>query len=211
LIPPPTAASPQAEDAPLVPDMLVLAETDVDFAYCEITAVLYTITLGVNLAYYKQKGNEPQTREMVQCLKDIGARWSKEGIVEQYCLRSLAAFAQLPNPADANANFSMSMFLLQKLVYWDGSRGEGVLARIADTFDMEKRQRAGVGGIATSFDRICEGCIFALSGFQNPLRDTIRTEAIAMGAQYSSNWEVGPHSRVLSFSGRLNQQEGTRC
>jgi hypothetical protein len=65
---------------------------------------------------------------------------------------------------------------------------------------MEKRQRTGVvgGGGTSSFDRICEGCTFALSGFQNPLRNTIRTKAIAMGATYSSSWEVGPNTFSLT-------------
>ena len=56
--------------------------------------------------------------------------------------------------------------------------------------------------VVVAFDKICEGCIFVLSGFNNPLRNEIRTMAIAMGATYAKEWEKGRTTHLVSaFAG----------
>lgn len=38
------------------------------------------------------------------------------------------------------------------------------------------------------FNRIMEGVVFVLSGFQNPFRGELRDKALAMGARYRPDW-----------------------
>ena len=38
------------------------------------------------------------------------------------------------------------------------------------------------------FNRIMEGVVFVLSGFQNPFRAELRDKALAMGAKYRPDW-----------------------
>lgn len=38
------------------------------------------------------------------------------------------------------------------------------------------------------FNRIMEGVVFVLSGFQNPFRGELRDKALAMGAKYRPDW-----------------------
>ncbi|KAL0171141.1 hypothetical protein M9458_031452, partial [Cirrhinus mrigala] len=38
------------------------------------------------------------------------------------------------------------------------------------------------------YNRIMEGVVFVLSGFQNPFRGELRDKALAMGARYRPDW-----------------------
>lgn len=38
------------------------------------------------------------------------------------------------------------------------------------------------------FNRIMEGVVFVLSGFQNPFRGELREKALNMGAKYQPDW-----------------------
>lgn len=39
------------------------------------------------------------------------------------------------------------------------------------------------------FNKLFEGVIFSMSGFQNPLRGQLRDKAVEMGARYKADWD----------------------
>ncbi|KAG8497077.1 hypothetical protein CXB51_008357 [Gossypium anomalum] len=51
----------------------------------------------------------------------------------------------------------------------------------------------------TNFSNILEGVVFALSGFVNPERSTLRSQALAMGAEYQPDWNSNCTLLVCAF------------
>ncbi|XP_028837809.1 DNA repair protein XRCC1 isoform X2 [Denticeps clupeoides] len=50
------------------------------------------------------------------------------------------------------------------------------------------------------FNRILEGVVFVLSGFQNPFRGELRDKALAMGARYRPDWTPDSTHLICAFS-----------
>ena len=65
----------------------------------------------------------------------------------------------------------------------------GAKAKATDEKRSAKATDAGAG--AVPFERLMAGVVFALSGYENPLRARIRDCALAMGAQYRTDWTTG--------------------
>lgn len=52
-----------------------------------------------------------------------------------------------------------------------------------------KQQKAKSSGVEqVSFNRLMDGVVFVLSGFQNPFRGELREKALEMGAKYRPDW-----------------------
>ncbi|XP_016327774.1 DNA repair protein XRCC1-like [Sinocyclocheilus anshuiensis] len=50
------------------------------------------------------------------------------------------------------------------------------------------------------FNRIMEGVVFVLSGFQNPLRGELRDKALALGARYRPDWTPDSTHLICAFA-----------
>ncbi|XP_046889171.1 DNA repair protein XRCC1 isoform X1 [Hypomesus transpacificus] len=50
------------------------------------------------------------------------------------------------------------------------------------------------------FNRIMEGVVFVLSGFQNPFRAELRDKALAMGAKYRPDWTADASHLICAFA-----------
>ncbi|KAL1258549.1 hypothetical protein QQF64_009126, partial [Cirrhinus molitorella] len=50
------------------------------------------------------------------------------------------------------------------------------------------------------FNRILEGVVFVLSGFQNPFRGDLRDKALAMGARYRPDWTPDSTHLICAFA-----------
>uniref|UniRef100_A0A673FR62 DNA repair protein XRCC1 n=1 Tax=Sinocyclocheilus rhinocerous TaxID=307959 RepID=A0A673FR62_9TELE len=50
------------------------------------------------------------------------------------------------------------------------------------------------------FNRIMEGVVFVLSGFQNPLRGELRDKALALGARYRADWTPDSTHLICAFA-----------
>ena len=69
----------------------------------------------------------------------------------------------------------------QKLLDWSKFQfGTKVQAADSDTDDESKKK--------THKTQVLIGVIFALSGFQNPLRSQIRDQGIKLGAKFRTDW-----------------------
>lgn len=51
-----------------------------------------------------------------------------------------------------------------------------------------------------AFNRVMEGVVFVLSGFQNPFRGELRDKALAMGARYRPDWTSDSTHLICAFS-----------
>ncbi|XP_067304007.1 DNA repair protein XRCC1 [Pseudorasbora parva] len=51
-----------------------------------------------------------------------------------------------------------------------------------------------------AFNRILEGVVFVLSGFQNPFRGELRDKALAMGARYRPDWTPDSTHLICAFA-----------
>lgn len=52
-----------------------------------------------------------------------------------------------------------------------------------------KQQKAKSSGVEqVPFNRLMDGVVFVLSGFQNPFRGELREKALEMGAKYRPDW-----------------------
>ncbi|KAK8592650.1 hypothetical protein V6N13_063220 [Hibiscus sabdariffa] len=51
----------------------------------------------------------------------------------------------------------------------------------------------------TNFPKLMEGVVFVLSGFVNPERSTLRSQALAMGAEYQPDWNSNCTLLVCAF------------
>ncbi|XVF74640.1 hypothetical protein PTKIN_Ptkin13bG0127500 [Pterospermum kingtungense] len=51
----------------------------------------------------------------------------------------------------------------------------------------------------TNFNKLMEGVVFVLSGFVNPERSTLRSQALAMGAEYQTDWNSNCTLLVSAF------------
>ncbi|KAK2651396.1 hypothetical protein Ddye_011252 [Dipteronia dyeriana] len=59
---------------------------------------------------------------------------------------------------------------------------------------------AASGSSATKFSKYLEGVVFVLSGFVNPERSTLRSQAIEMGAEYRADWNSECTLLVCAFA-----------
>ncbi|KAI9162207.1 hypothetical protein LWI28_024910 [Acer negundo] len=59
---------------------------------------------------------------------------------------------------------------------------------------------AASGSSATKFSKYLEGVVFVLSGFVNPERSTLRSQAIEMGAEYRADWNSDCTLLVCAFA-----------
>lgn len=54
------------------------------------------------------------------------------------------------------------------------------------------------------FKRLLEGVTFVISGYQNPLRASLRTKAIEMGARYKPDWDPSCTHLMYGFTNPYN-------
>ncbi|XP_047317379.1 DNA-repair protein XRCC1 [Impatiens glandulifera] len=65
--------------------------------------------------------------------------------------------------------------------------------------ENRRRKSESDQGIA-SFSRLMEGVVFALSGFVNPERGMLRTQALEMGAEYQPDWNSNCTLLICAFA-----------
>ena len=91
-----------------------------------------------------------------------------------------------------------------------GERSTNVDQRFAETPKSEKRNQKGCNGskveerkkpnLSAPFRDLLSGVVFAISGFQNPLRGEIRGKALEMGAKYESDWSSKCTHLICAFT-----------
>eukprot|EP00117_Sycon_ciliatum_P039255 scpid31054/ scgid29043/ DNA repair protein XRCC1; X-ray repair cross-complementing protein 1 len=76
----------------------------------------------------------------------------------------------------------------------------------------KRMRRTGGKKADVPFDEVLDGVVFALSGFQNPLRGNLRDKGLALGAEYRSQWETGCTHLVAAFQNtpKYKQVKGDR-
>ncbi|TXG69148.1 hypothetical protein EZV62_004083 [Acer yangbiense] len=65
---------------------------------------------------------------------------------------------------------------------------------------QHNKMSAASGSSATNFSKYLEGVVFVLSGFVNPERSTLRSQAIEMGAEYRADWNADCTLLVCAFA-----------
>lgn len=66
--------------------------------------------------------------------------------------------------------------------------------------ESENRENDSVLGLpATNFSKLLEGVVFVLSGFVNPERSILRSQALEMGAEYKPDWNSDCTLLVCAF------------
>ncbi|KAH7681778.1 DNA-repair protein XRCC1 protein [Dioscorea alata] len=84
----------------------------------------------------------------------------------------------------------------RKLPSWTSSKDSG------EGSCKKKQQEDGVCSgkeSSSSFSKLLEGVVFVLSGFVNPERSTLRSQALAMGAEYRPDWSSDCTLLVCAF------------
>jgi hypothetical protein len=100
---------------------------DASFIFCEAGFVGFATGVYIQLMVSKSK-----EANVSQLLKDYSICLIDSGWGERFCMRALASFANLEDPADANENICQSLSVFQYMVEPDGSAAL-TLARIAAT------------------------------------------------------------------------------
>lgn len=67
--------------------------------------------------------------------------------------------------------------------------GGSTSKRKANTNDSCNAKHAKLDRETKPFNRLLEGVTFAISGYQNPWRGELRSNACAMGAKYRPDWD----------------------
>ncbi|CAD5317744.1 BRCT domain [Arabidopsis thaliana x Arabidopsis arenosa] len=62
-----------------------------------------------------------------------------------------------------------------------------------------KSEHAEPSSNTTEFSKLMEGVVFVLSGFVNPERSTLRSQALTMGATYQPDWNAGSTLLICAF------------
>ncbi|GAV89377.1 BRCT domain-containing protein, partial [Cephalotus follicularis] len=62
-----------------------------------------------------------------------------------------------------------------------------------------KDQNNASSSTSNSFSKLMEGVVFVLSGFVNPERSTLRSQALELGAEYQQDWNSGCTLLVCAF------------
>ncbi|KAF5726901.1 DNA repair protein XRCC1 [Tripterygium wilfordii] len=102
----------------------------------------------------------------------------------------------------------------RNLPLWTSSKenaGKSNTARSIPSSEVEQRKKqAASSSSTTDFSKLLEGVIFVLSGFINPERSTLRSQALAMGAEYQPDWNDDCTLLVCAFQGtpKFRQVEG---
>lgn len=68
-----------------------------------------------------------------------------------------------------------------------------------DTSDGAKRKGKGNAQTSSQFSKLLEGVVFALSGLVHPERNTVRSQALEMGAEYRTDWSPDCTLLVCAF------------
>uniref|UniRef100_A0A1J3H016 DNA-repair protein XRCC1 n=1 Tax=Noccaea caerulescens TaxID=107243 RepID=A0A1J3H016_NOCCA len=66
--------------------------------------------------------------------------------------------------------------------------------------DQKNRNAPSNYSSTTDFSKLMEGVVFVLSGFANPERSTLRSQALAMGATYQPDWNSDSTLLICAFS-----------
>ncbi|XP_062090022.1 DNA-repair protein XRCC1-like isoform X2 [Humulus lupulus] len=67
--------------------------------------------------------------------------------------------------------------------------------------DMETNKKSSASSSGTgNFSNLLDGVVFVLSGFVNPERSILRSQALEMGAEYRPDWNSGCTLLVCAFS-----------
>uniref|UniRef100_A0A7N0RGY3 BRCT domain-containing protein n=2 Tax=Kalanchoe fedtschenkoi TaxID=63787 RepID=A0A7N0RGY3_KALFE len=66
----------------------------------------------------------------------------------------------------------------------------------AEAKSDEKKRKPST---SSDFSKLLEGVVFVLSGFVNPERSTLRSQALAMGAEYQADWNSGCTLLICAF------------
>ncbi|CAN8233449.1 unnamed protein product [Cochlearia groenlandica] len=84
----------------------------------------------------------------------------------------------------------------RKLPSWMSSRGDPEISPSKNLKDEEDEPISST----TDFSKLMEGVVFVLSGFVNPERSTLRSQALAMGATYQPDWNSESTLLICAFS-----------
>lgn len=97
----------------------------------------------------------------------------------------------------------------RSLPSWTSSKGSGSKSgrnKKDDSSEVTSHVNEGdnVGSLETSqsnlyFSKLLEGVVFVLSGFVNPERSTLRSQALEMGAEYRADWTSDCTLLVCAF------------
>ena len=71
---------------------------------------------------------------------------------------------------------------------------------VSDESVSKKPKTAKKPAASVPFHEVLKGVSFVLSGYQNPLRGTIRDKALAMGAKYKPDWDKDSTHLICAFS-----------
>ncbi|KAK9054693.1 hypothetical protein SSX86_025772 [Deinandra increscens subsp. villosa] len=90
---------------------------------------------------------------------------------------------------------------------WMSSRDADKKSDQKEPVDKKDKHQAGQTTTSTEssvgankFSKLMEGVVFALSGFVNPERSTLRSQALEMGAQYQGDWNNKCTLLVCAFA-----------
>ncbi|XWS19033.1 hypothetical protein CRYUN_Cryun32bG0096300 [Craigia yunnanensis] len=88
----------------------------------------------------------------------------------------------------------------RNLPSWMSSRENETKSHGNKSNDAEGHgQGHGPSSSNTKFSKLMEGVLFVLSGFVNPERSTLRSQALAMGAEYQPDWNSNCSLLVCAF------------
>ncbi|KAL9232051.1 hypothetical protein vseg_007199 [Gypsophila vaccaria] len=78
-------------------------------------------------------------------------------------------------------------------------RGEGEGRKDDVEESGDKKKMSSAGPTSLGFNKLLDGVVFALSGFVNPERATLRSHALEMGAEYQQDWNPDCTLLVCAF------------
>ncbi|XP_045072155.1 LOW QUALITY PROTEIN: DNA repair protein XRCC1 [Coregonus clupeaformis] len=106
--------------------------------------------------------------------------------------KAKSSTATTPSPSTAKASPA------QKTP--DIKKKESLSKPEAKTRPKPSKAQSSSSEAPVSLNKIMEGVVFVLSGFQNPFRGDLRDKALAMGAKYRSDWTPDATHLICAFS-----------
>ncbi|XP_042160457.1 DNA repair protein XRCC1 [Oncorhynchus tshawytscha] len=82
----------------------------------------------------------------------------------------------------------------------DTKKKESLSKPQAKPRDKPSKAQSSSSEATVPLNKIMEGVVFVLSGFQNPFRGDLRDKALAMGAKYRSDWTPDATHLICAFS-----------
>uniref|UniRef100_A0A7N0UT49 BRCT domain-containing protein n=1 Tax=Kalanchoe fedtschenkoi TaxID=63787 RepID=A0A7N0UT49_KALFE len=104
---------------------------------------------------------------------------------------------RLPSMKDSKSGSGAKDAKKRQLPSWMSARDEeNDDNKSAEAKSDEKKRKPST---SSDFSKLLEGVVFVLSGFVNPERSTLRSQALAMGAEYQADWNSGCTLLICAF------------